>query len=286
MLDNERWWHAREGYVSATREFRDSNILNRNDLGIYLSEQYKTQIALEKMGVTLMDPPSKLPNNPLGFVSVIGIPKADKTSTLSRMAEHSMGNYIMVSEDSAHIKNAFDRMGIFTFENFTHALEYQRMDKLNEVFNYVNEIAGSNPVNTPLVLFDRDWIDIPMIRANFLVGRLSPTTYLTSEEIFRKNIEAYTKNVNVGIVLGLIPPELSLLREGSRQMKGRIMQLPFLQVLYEQYVRFHYEMLNYKEIYGTKRNFIYSCVDTSNMDWEKNVRSLEHAINVMSINFL
>ena len=57
---------------------------------------------------------------------------------------------------------------------------------------------------------------------------------------------------------------------------GRIMNPHFLGLLYEQYLRFHYEVAHFEEIFGVKRPFTYCAVD---MTGKSRFRELEKRIN-------
>jgi hypothetical protein len=57
----------------------------------------------------------------------------------------------------------------------------------------------------------------------------------------------------------------------------------FLPVLYEQYLRFHYETINFERIYGKPRRYAYACldftVDPHNPNYEKNEHLLKRTLH-------
>ena len=129
-----------------------------------------------------------------------------------------------------------------------------------------------------MIIIERDWTDIPFMRANLLSGRYRPKSYIRIKNDFVKNIEAYPMPAHV-VVNCLVKPEVSLGRETDVKPYPSVMQLPFLETLYEQYLRFHYENTK-STFYGHPSSFIYASVDmSSETEWE-NIRSLERTINL------
>jgi hypothetical protein len=103
-----------------------------------------------------------------------------------------------------------------------------------------------------------------MTRANMLVGRLDPGVGMPKSSL--QSVKEGLDNIKKGntlLILLLTTPEESLRREGHRETPGRIMNPTFLSVLYEQYIRLHYEMLFYPKVYAKDRPFFYACLDGS-----------------------
>jgi len=265
MLDRDRWWNSKRALINQ----RVYGIYNPDNLQILLDEQYRTQVALESLHINVSSKPSEIPMinvlaMPQGIIdlrypttlSLIGMPRSGKSSSLKYFGDEEWAKTF--GERAGEVKDVLDRTGQFSFETQTLWQRYLQYE------DYLS-IIDKNEVNQDYwVTFDRDWTDVAMTRANILFGRLDPAIGISKSSLqsAKEDLDKYKKGHTLVILL-LTRPEESLKREGPRKSPGRIMNLPFLQVLYEQYLRFHYEMLFYTKTYGKNRPFFYACLDGS-----------------------
>lgn len=75
----------------------------------------------------------------------------------------------------------------------------------------------------------------------------------------------------LALILCLAPPNISRER-GSKKR--------FLNTLYEQYLRFHYEMINYQKLSGNPRPITYVCLDFSGSP-EENYTLLKNTVDAV-----
>ena len=127
------------------------------------------------------------------------------------------------------------------------------------------------------VVFERDYTDIPFIRANFLFGRIDIKILDKAENKFYENLNRF-KGLPRTIISCLVHPTTSKKRE-KEQKEHTVIQDKFLSCLYEQYLRFHYEMLNFRQVYKQEHPFNYVGVNMSGTNLQINVKKLEKYIN-------
>ena len=135
--------------------------------------------------------------------------------------------------------------------------------------------------NNTNVFFERDLFDLPFIRANFLFGRIDARVLKMAEEKFFDNLKDHPTTPKV-IINTLIHPKASLERETELKTHN-VVQLPFLEVFYEQNIRFHDEMVRYSAT--STPSFNYLAVDMSKPNVDDNVSHLIDSINLMTRSF-
>lgn len=270
MLDNERYNFA----LKAGRKFHETHWGPHEKVHpLLFDQQFMTQVALERLGVNPLTKPNDIPkiNTLLGIkdngpakpimISVIGMPNTLKTSGILKTRKDSDTKVAVFPERYAEAKKQLDASGQFTFDQLIEVVSDLQAKDLHDA-----QINAYRSKNRQLVtIFDRDWWDLPMGRAHFLSGRLDPQSLQSVESNFRKTLASLQDRFRLFLVIGIIRPELSLARDGKREKPGRIMQMPFLQNLYEQYLRFYYELGRIHQFYGQK-TFSYAAVDSTEIN--------------------
>jgi len=290
MLDHERYGACIASLKYLIENQRVSNPdLNRERL---LDEQYKTQVALQNLSVTHNTPPSGIPMideviiNPRpshldNYFSLIGMPNSGKTSTLLDLSTNQPDLYWVFGDTARRSFGMLKQRRVGTdFAKLTLAQEIRSNTDISFAADsiYVASMLNENPPITN-VLFERDWTDLPFFRANFLFGRIDVKILEKTEENFRENLSKF-KGLSRTIINCLLLPLTSKKRE-KEQREHLVVQDKFLTVLYEQYLRFHYEMLNFKQVYKQEPSFGYIAIDMSNKDPQNNIQKLENYIKRM-----
>ncbi len=274
MLDNERWQQVNSGITKAiTKEIIFPNDqITRN---LHLIEQYKTQTALNSLGVNRETNPADLagvnnfyplqqdPAENLGFtISLIGMPNSGRTTTLGYIQQEYIDELsINPLYEGFHIVPEFIGSIIQDLkaeEDFSYTNLYLRQQIRSRL---IYKSIYEKDILPRVSVFERDWTDLPFARANFMYGRHEGKVFRTFEETFLANLHKYNQSIRI-IVNTLISPEMSFSRETEDKPYHTIVKPEFLNLLYEQYLRFHYEAVNFEKIYGEPRPFIYACIDT------------------------
>lgn len=254
------------------------------DKQIMLDEQCATQQALNKLGLTQSNPPSEIPYinslitseydfppNAQLVVSIIGMPKSGKSTTLETCYENTQlgENYHIFRETVRKIEADLEAKNKELDYEEIYTQQYKWSKKVWE------QIRKGTP--TQDVIIERDWTDIAFLRANLLHGRVCPKFYKNAERQFAKNFD---KKLPAHLIINcLTPPNIALGRETEIKPYYRVMNWLFLNTLYEQYLRFHYEAINFNKFWGIPRPFTYTCLDSSSEDVGENIRLIEKTIN-------
>lgn len=295
MLSGERWLDARESYVLLKEKWPG---VDSDEKEIILAEHYKTQLAIEafKLQSRTQDPcqiphmdeiiPHTEITDKATRTSIIGMPNSGKTTTIKIISKTRVFETpVLVNEAYKEEKEKIESQGNLNFETLiVNTVARQYVESLNAFTNAEAYIKAGLSSNT-WVIFDRpSFIDIPMIRTHFLLGNIRAATMLYMEEkMFLEQFCAENKLYNDILISTFITPNNALSRQEPNETRGRIMTPPFLSVLYEQYIRFHYEMLNFEKTFKRKREFTYSAIDMSSDDSDVRFRKLEKAIDWSSI---
>jgi len=287
MLDNERYNAA---ITSLGESIQSDSCISDHEINlqILLEQQLVTQQTLNRLGVDKSTLPKNIPGieTPICnqrvprpsnvFVSLIGSPNTGRSSALERnfsseadfgrVAYNAMKNLGKGKIDF----NLLTQIQIMTAEVWhSHAKDQIYFDWMLGVENNTN------------VFFERDLFDLPFIRANFLFGRIDARVLKMAEEKFFDNLKDHPTTPKV-IINTLIHPKASLERETELKTHN-VVQLPFLEVLYEQNIRFHDEMVRYSAT--STPSFNYLAVDMSKPNVDDNVSHLIDSINLMTRSF-
>lgn len=246
MIDSERYQRT----IEAAQRYSKTHAFSKDHFPILLDQQYRTVLALRNLGVRPDSPPENIPHlnylfradmnpeNPT-FISVIGIPNAFKTTSIAKVADVSDRNIVVVPERYRVIKNQLDASGEFSFERLSEIALKQQSEDDTEA-----SIRAYRSRSRIITIFDRNWTDIPMARAQLVFGMLDLPHLQRLEENFSRRLSVINKFENLMIVIAFIRPETAISRQEEGEGPGRIMQIPFLQTLYEQYLRFYDELIN------------------------------------------
>ena len=282
MISHERWNTTHD----LLRKLKEKDVITKPtpfDRQILLDEAYLTEQALQKLGVSAQTSPSDLkhintiitpelpfPPNALLIISILGMPKTAKTTTLIETYKNTAVDPPILWES---IRTIIDSL---PDESKTDFEEISRRQMLINRKRW--EQIRINSLETDYVITERDWTDIPFLRAQLLHGRFKPKSFIRKKDNFLENVTAFPKPAHV-VVNCLAKPATVLARESEVKPYPSVMQMPFLEKLYEQYLRFHYENTK-STFYGHPSSFIYASVDmSSETEWE-NIRSLERTINL------
>lgn len=280
MLENERYNEA----IESTAKLSMLHSTNPPDLTFQrlLEEQYLTQTALQKLKIypnnnlhqlpfinQIVLPDSPVPENrrnlPL-LIEVAGMPKAGKSISIKN-AKEQFQILNPVQEVAGFAKRKWkERRG----KNWNSSGFETTKTILNIL---VPDILLSREPDS-VIISDRDLVDqFIFTRANFLDGRhfiyQTESSYYGDRKVVNSPISALrdmsTKsNRSYALILCLTTPTESLKREGFRLRKGTVMNKNFLNKLYEQYLRFH------RDVVETKRDFPYACLDLSGNNFREN----------------
>lgn len=259
MLESER-------YNRSLRTNSDISDPEFQDLQVFLDQEYITQFCLNKMGLTVNDSPNKLPRvNEIftidGLVGqrrspyaleVLGMPRAGKSTSINKFLE------------SLWTKGVRRRIHLIREGARTVSEEYEYL-KNDDTFGF-HMVAGQETFLSTMenilsfedhevILYDRGTLDRRAFRrAMFFQGKVS-TKITRTEKLWEYGFETPPFQIG-GLIMCLIKPEVSLEREGVREKPGTVMNKEFLTLLYEQYMRLHYEIMS-----GSIITPAYTCID-------------------------
>lgn len=197
------------------------------------------------------------------LIHVIGMPKAGKSEMMSIIEElQKITNSVQAVKEAAEpIKKIVD--------DRTHGkrLDYSYLVTLYSVANITQLgilLKKSHAHENPgILVVERGITDmVPFTRSHFLFGRLDIRKFNTSMSNMLNGLN-YLDRFNNAAILMLVNPEESLQREGERKEYGRVMNPPFLRLLYEQYLRFHSETTRDLSLPYTNISIPYACINTS-----------------------
>jgi hypothetical protein len=303
MLEKDRYNQALVALSQNAENFDHEQAFAR-----LLEEQYRTQIALNKLGVNHTTPVKEIKKinevvllqNQLEEVQekdqevliyIIGAPKTLK-STLGRSLSKIGGLRIneqeislSVQEETAgYAKDALKRKSSNpnAFDHYS-GIAYTQLilDAANEAIS--RKLLQSSP-RIHLVIrgpFDT----IPFQRANFLDGKINHRTLDDHLNNVQKTMESQ-RNQRTGIIHLSCSPQESLRRnEEAGNDDGKVMNPNSLRILHEQYLRFHQEMIESGRVPHLNLRVPYACVDMSGEDITKPIDNFLSCFTQMASHF-
>ena len=272
-LENRRYGETKRAILRLAKSGKPAHDKQQN-FHTLLTEHLKTQVSLELSGVGRLDPPSKLKDinrvffpkglerdksKPLA-IHIIGMPRSGKTTLIEEVFGEISQEYPFV-QLLPEVASPIKRLS----EGRVTGLDYSQL-VISLVIAYTTEFRlhlKGIPWSVPeILLVDRGPIDIlPFNRANFMYGRFDAQSFSLSTSNVNSGISSLNDFDNA-VVMFLVSPEESLSREGPRESYGSVMSPTFLPVLYEQYLRFHRDLMGLS-LPGLDKPFPYACLDAS-----------------------
>ena len=273
-LENRRYKETKLAILRLTKSGKPAHDKQQN-FHTLLTEHLKTQVSLEVSGIGSFDAPSKLTDTnrvffPEGLkrdkskplaIHIIGMPRSGKTTLIESVFGEISQEYPFVQllpEVASPIKKLSARR--------VTGLDYSQL-VTSLVIAYTTEfhlhLKGIPYGSVPEILMvDRGPIDVlPFNRANFMYGRFDAQSFSLSTSNVNSGISSLNDFDNA-VVMFLVSPEESLSREGPRESYGSVMSPTFLPVLYEQYLRFHRDLMGLS-LPGLDKPFPYACLDAT-----------------------
>lgn len=258
MLENIRYLHV----LDALSQYGDASYKQ-----LFLEEEYKTQTALQSLGVDEITRPSEVPHvgtllmNPEAIgslripyaVEILGTPHAGKTTMLNRYLEelwlrdqrHRVG---FVREGASEIKDEYGDL------RYTDPFMYAMMASNKTYVGYISAMKDINR-GMRMVVTDRGQIDRRVWRRTlFSMGKVNPTIQENEKE-FMDGLENTPIQVG-GIIMLMARKDVSFEHIGGRGRTGPVTNDNFLGSLNEQYWRLHWDILN-----GEVPFRVYTCID-------------------------
>jgi len=273
-LENRRYGETKRAILRLTKSGKPVHDRQEN-FATLLAEHLKTQVSLELSGIGRLDAPSKLKDTnrvffPEGLkrdkskplaIHIIGVPRSGKTTLIERVfGEISQENpsVQLLPEVASTIKRLSQER--VTGLDYSQLVTSLVIAYTTEFLLYLKGIPyGSVP---EILLVDRGPIDIlPFNRANFMYGRFDAQSFSSSSFNVNRGISNLNDFDNA-VVMFLVSPQESLGREGPRESYGSVMNPTFLPVLYEQYLRFHRDLMELS-LPGLDKPFPYACLDAT-----------------------
>lgn len=229
---------------------------------LLLEEEYRTQLALERLHITGSPRPADVEGVGKQFIQseriggqmpfaieVLGMPRSGKTTLINRYVdEFDSGSNSMqvclVPEGADAIKALYKNLRI------TQPFLYSVLAGASTYFGYKSVL--DNIENQSCVLIsDRGLVDRRVFRRTlFSSGDVGPSVFQNESQFM--DVFEHTPLPVGGVILMMIQPEIVL----ERGKEGPVNSLDFLYRLYEQYWRFHSEAL-----YNTFEWKTYVCID-------------------------
>ena len=209
-------------------------------------------------------------------ISIAGSPHAGKTSTISTLkSEGFLFEYIPEEfpqdREYASWEAAGDEKG--TSELSEYIASTRTVSDLDAT---VSRLLKQKDYRKPIIL-ERGTIDhVVLRRTKQQLGNMP----LTPHSVFAHPVTAIedlsrTPEISTTFINCLISPTLSIQR-------GSQLNVDFLNVLYEQYLRLHWELINYEKMFEFPRSFSYAFLDFSGTPEENHdllFKTLRDAIN-------
>lgn len=289
MLDNER-------YNEAVRSTAKLSKLHPTDLPNLtfqelLEEEYLTRLSLQKLKIYPDNNLHRLPfidqiifpsspiseerrNLPL-LIEVAGMPKAGKSTSI----KNALREYPIldpVQEITGFAKRQWKKR---EGNNWNGSGFEISQTILNTAIPDI--LLGINPDS--VIISDRGLVDqFIFAKANFIDGRRylyqTESSYYGVRKVIDSPISALENMAtnpcrSYALILCLTTPKVSLKREGFRFKKGSVMNKYFLTKLYEQYLRFHHDIIE------TKKDMPYACLDLSGNNFRENQMKFNFAVS-------
>lgn len=253
-------WLESERYQRALWANAQERPTEKRNLQTFLEEEWLTQCALDKLGIT---PETSIPEIPkigeldyiqewveeLPFdfvIEVTGMPMAGKETVINRWLESlwlrgTRNQIYYAGEPAEKLPEKFQRYkreDPFLFTSLTET------EFFLSSFKRIIDSASGQALEVPL-LSKRGVTDRTAFRrALFFEGEVNPG-FMDDEWFWEYG---FAPPYRTGaVILCLVKPETSLKREEKeighpREEPGPVMNIDFLKLLYEQYLRLHYEL--------------------------------------------
>lgn len=280
MLENDRYNRALE----ASGKYPESNSRD-----IFLSEEYRTQLALGQLGVkdnmapsevphvgTILMAPELIPNLRVPYaVEVLGMPRAGKSTVIDRYLRElwSRDERYKVYLVDEGVKTIKDKFGDLPYSD---PFQYSMLGGMVTFVGYIDALRNVN-TGMRVVTSDRGQIDRRVFRRTlFGQGHVNPGI-AADEGQFMYGLENTPVQMG-GVIMLMIRPEETMRRTEKR---GPVVNMDFLPRLYEQYWRLHWEILQGEIPYR-----IYTCIDAEKDGeevYERFKYAMDTALNIHSI---
>lgn len=306
-LDRRRYITALTAYEKITSEIGENT--SPITLGILLDEQYQTQLTLSLIRATSNTPPSEIvgvnqihPPRTLRtrssrapvVLEIMGPPALGKTTLITNTSKLYEPHLSVHEEVAQRAKPSEGDPGFSMFLRQTDLYEANKLTMNDNLFlELINARGKKEPVRPTLA--DRWLIDNSIFGlARFLHGDIymarehglyaHPLSNL--DEILNyyeedKKTEFYGLGdenpwfIQYGIINCLAAPDVSLKRTPPQEEKHKVITPEFLPTLYEQYLRFHAEMLQHS------RPFLYAALDLSQESEHENQTNFNTVVSKM-----
>lgn len=280
MLENDRYNRA----IEANSKFPESNLRD-----IFISEAYRTQLALGHLGIkdgmlpsevphvgTIMMAPELIPGLRVPYaVEILGMPRAGKSAFIDRYlkelwSKNERHKIHLVDEGARTVKDEFGDL------RYSDPFQYSMLGGTATFMGYIEAMRNIN-TGMRLVISDRGQIDRRVFRrVLFSQGHVNPGI-ITEEEQFMYGLENTPIQVG-GIIMLMTRPGESMRRS---EKPGPVSNMDFLPRLYEQYWRLHWDILQGEIPYR-----IYTCIDAEKDReevYERFKYAMDTALNIHNI---
>ena len=280
MLENWRYNRALESnYKQIASDSRQ----------IYLDEEYRTQVALNQLGVkdnkslsdiphvgTLLMTPELIPNLRVPYaVEVLGMPRSGKSTMIDRYlrelwSRNERHKVALVDEGARSVKQEYGDL------RYSDPLQYSMLGGTATFMGYIDALRNIN-TGMQIAISDRGQIDRRVFRRTlFNQGNVNPRI-MEDEDQFMYGLENTPIQIG-GIIMFMIRPDESMKRS---EKPGPVTNMDFLPRLYEQYWRLHQELLQDDIPYR-----IYTCIDAEKDEeevYERFKYAMDSLLNIHSI---
>ncbi|KKR30230.1 MAG: hypothetical protein UT61_C0010G0003 [Candidatus Woesebacteria bacterium GW2011_GWA1_39_8] len=256
-------------------------------------EQDATQIALQNLGVDSSTQPNHIPlietpiigrNNTgrpkISVITLIGMPNAGKSTYIDQVHEDDISHIVFDDAGKSALNAQTDKnlLGV----NYDKLVESQVRSSAISLSSTLDELYFRHVIGEDLpnirIIYERDYLDLEFMRASFLFGRFDIRTLRLSEDYFIETLDRYERLPRT-VVNCLVSPVISLERDPEPEKYHAIVQEPFLNCLYEQCLRFHWEVGNFNSIFGRPLPFNYVATDMSQLNKVEGINRLKEIIN-------
>lgn len=280
MLENPRYGRALEAQSKQSKQgFRD----------VFLDREYQTQTALNELGIkettspsevphvgTILMDPELIPGLRVPYaVEVLGMPHAGKTMMINRYLEElwtrkQRHQVALVTEGAASIIGKYGEL------RYSDPSLYAELAGIRTFTGYFKSLKDIN-LGVRVLLSDRGQVDRRVWRRAYsMQGKVNPEIMLWEGD-YIEDFESTPVQVGAIIML-MVRPEESIGREGKT---GPITNIGVLSLLYEQYWRLHWEILQGEVPYR-----VYTCIDAEKDSEEVYQRfryAVDTALNVHNV---
>lgn len=254
MLENTRYQtalRANAQYAHVLRRIMHDEVVQDTDaLGLFMAEQYRTQLILEKLGVTPDIPPANVATvgklherndyyfrpDQLFSIEVVGMPDTGKSTLIKRfLAEMSIsGNrkkFVHLPESAQKVKEKFPRER--QEDPFSYALMVNEMT----IWNY-SQLFLDFPDEANIILAERGAIDRRVFRRALFDRGFVHRSFIEDDP---NQIYSYE---NPWVVYGLVVIFMARPAVAFSRNRNHSMSIDELNSLYEQYWRLHLDLLS------------------------------------------